>query len=117
MNQHQLDMGFGQRSKDLLASWEAAWGQTAQHVLFKLLHQRWDMSSGRKEKTILADIHLSIVSRPVIHVTKPDSMTVAEVCGSELMVFVETSDQDIQGPSQGTGLGIIHISFGSDAEP
>ena len=75
------------------------------------------MGGGRKEKIILADIHLSIVPRPGINITKPDSVTVAEVSGRELMILVEPSNQDIHGLSQSTGFGIIHNLFGSDAEP
>ncbi|MEX2490518.1 MAG: hypothetical protein WD425_02030 [Nitrospirales bacterium] len=74
------------------------------------------MSGGRKEKITLADIYLAIVPRPVINFTKPDAVTGAEVLGSELMILVEPSDQDIQSLFQSAGFGIIHNLLGSDAE-
>jgi hypothetical protein len=108
MNQHQLDVCFGQRTDNCRSVCKRAGRTAPQLVPFKLVHQGRHLRGGGERESVFADIHTPIVTGPFIDVAKPGAVTIAEICGRKPMRLTVGSDQYIRCLFKGSRLCLIH---------
>lgn len=117
MYQHKLHVWFRQSADDGSPLIKIARCVACQHIPFELRHKDWNPGGHGKREITLTHIHLPILTCPLVDLTKPALVNLADIGRREPMPLVILADEPNHRPFQRTGFGIVHLLWRLDAEP